>query len=119
MLRAGCGSRQEKGGPETRPKSILAGPGTRNASFRGGTIVDLAAGGVRVGEAIGLEPVGLSERTARACTVADSVIRDGGHIFLAGMGVLVQAAANTTVTHNDISEFRQTGISVGWTWNYG
>jgi hypothetical protein len=120
------------------------GPGTRNASFHGtrsphfasaplgfrltracpcvgtgGRIVDLAAGGARVGEAIGLEPVAASARTARDCTVADSVIEDGGHIFLAGMGVLVQAAANTTITHCDVSTFRQTGISVGWTWNYG
>ena len=95
------------------------GPGTRNASFTGGMITDLAAGGARVGEAKGLEPAALSDRTARDCTVADSVIHDGGHIFLAGMGVLVQAAAGTMITHNQVSEFRQTGVSVGWTWNYG
>ena len=35
------------------------------------------------------------------------------------MGVLLQAAANCAVTHNEISSFRQTGISAGWRWDYG
>ena len=29
-----------------------------------------------------------------------------------------KAAANCTITHNAISEFRQTGISLGWEWSY-
>jgi hypothetical protein len=35
------------------------------------------------------------------------------------MGVLLQAAADCTITHNEVSMFRQTGISAGWRWNYG
>ena len=78
----------------------------------------MGAGGVRIGEASSFEN-GTAARTARNVTVADSVLRDGGNVFRAGMGVLLQAAADSTVTHNEIAVFRQTGISAGWRWNYG
>ena len=94
------------------------GAGVRDARFSHGRIEDLAAGGVRIGEASGYEN-GTELRTARNVTVTDTVIRDGGNVFRAGMGVLMQAAADCTVTHNTVAMFRQTGISVGWKWNYG
>jgi hypothetical protein len=94
------------------------GAGVRDARFSHGRIEDLAAGGVRIGEASGYEN-GTEFRTARNVTVTDTVIRDGGNVFRAGMGVLMQAAADCTVTHNTVAMFRQTGISVGWKWNYG
>ena len=94
------------------------GPGVHDAEFLRGRVLDMGAGGVRIGEASSFEN-GTAARTARNVTVADSVLRDGGNVFRAGMGVLLQAAADSTVTHNEIAVFRQTGISAGWRWNYG
>ena len=51
--------------------------------------------------------------------MADSVLRDGGNIMKEDAGVLLQVATNCTVTHNSISQFRYTGVSVGWSWDYG
>ena len=97
---------------------IWFGPGVRQAELRHSKVLDMGAGGVRIGEETDLEN-GTEHRTARNVTVADCVIHDGGNVFRAGMGVLLQAAADCTITHNEVSMFRQTGISAGWRWNYG
>jgi hypothetical protein len=92
------------------------GPGVRNATFANGRVLDVGAGGVRIGEPTS---VASDAQQALHVTITDSVIRDGGHVYRAGCGVLLQAAAESTVTHNDISVFRYTGVSVGWMWSYG
>ena len=94
------------------------GPACRDSFITDSYIGDLAAGAVRIGGSYrGAEAKRLG-KTAMNITVSDTVIRDGGNIFRSGMGVLLQAAANCTITHNQISEFRQTGISMGWEWVY-
>ena len=107
--------------PKSFPKmpaidGLWLGAGVHNVSFEHGRVLDVGAGGVRIGEAVSMDS---DERKAENVLVSDSVIRDGGHIYRAGCGVLLQAAANTTVTHNEISVFRYTGISAGWDWSYG
>jgi hypothetical protein len=37
-------------------------------------------------------------------------------VFRSGVGVLLQAATGCLVTHNSITRFRYSGVSVGWTW---
>jgi hypothetical protein len=97
---------------------VWFGPGVYHAELLHSRVIDMGAGGVRIGEATDLEN-GTEFRTARNITVADCIIHDGGNVFRAGMGVLLQAAADCTITHNEVSMFRQTGISAGWRWNYG
>lgn len=98
--------------------ALWFGAGVRNSRFSGGRILDMGAGGIRIGEAVSFENH-TENRTVRNVIVEDSVLHDGGNVFRAGMGVLLQAAADCTITHNEVSMFRQTGISLGWRWNYG
>lgn len=50
--------------------------------------------------------------------VKDSILRHGGRVLEAGVGVLLAQASDCEIVHNDIYDFRYTGVSAGWTWGY-
>ncbi len=51
--------------------------------------------------------------------VARCTIRRGGEVFPQAAGILVRFAARTRIEDCEISEMEYSGISVGWTWDYG
>ena len=89
--------------------------GCQRNVVEGCALVDLGAGGVRIGQT-GLPKA--PSRRAEHNTVRDCLIRSTGRVYHAGVGVWIGRSSYNTIEHNHICDLFYTGISVGWSWGY-
>jgi len=89
--------------------------GAQHNTLRQTRVHDLGAGAVRIGE-----PSSPSQdwQAVEHNAVDNCFLHNGGNVFPAGCGILLQRASHNEITHNEISDFYYTGISVGWSWGY-
>ena len=78
-------------------------------------IEDTGSGGIRIGISAYTE----GEDITRGNIIDNNILRKGGKEVAEGVAIFIQNSADNIITHNDISEYSYTGISVGWKWGYG
>jgi len=97
---------------------IEAGRGCKDVGIVGGTVRDVGAGCVKVGDS----PSRLNCRDdADAVTrtlISDNRLLDGGHIALGPAAVWIGHSGGNVVSHNEISGQFTWAVSVGWRWGY-
>lgn len=78
-------------------------------------IHDIGIGGIKIGPTV--KSASANERTEKI-VVHNNIIHSGGNEIPTGTGVIIFHSGNNTITHNDIGNFRYSGISAGWVWGY-
>ena len=91
--------------------------GAHHNRVTGCAVVDLGAGGVRLGRGRPL-PEPPASQTAGSNMVDNSLVAWGGQVFHEGNGILLQHSSHNTLDSNEVAYFSHVGISTGWTWDY-
>lgn len=76
---------------------------------------NLGAGGIKIGETLLRSSV---KDLTNNITAENNIITDGGHIFPCAVGIIIFHASDNKLLHNEISNLRYSGVSVGWIWGY-
>lgn len=108
----------------TGAHGIWMSNGSKDCLVEHSIVEDIGAGAVLLGDeawkAAGYQKLDLKDRRpyCERLHVRNSILRHGGRVLEAGVGVLIAQASGCEIVHNDIYDFRYTGVSAGWTWGY-
>jgi hypothetical protein len=92
------------------------GRGCQRVWVRGCEMMDLGAGGVRLGEPDARTPTALEGTHSNLIT--DNHLHSLGHVYAPAVGILITQSGTNRIAHNDIHDLFYSAISVGWTWGY-
>lgn len=74
---------------------------------------DFGGGGIRIGTVDRLP----FERLAHHHLVDNNFIHNGGHIHPGATGIFMANGHHNAFSHNEVTDLRYTGISLGWNWS--
>lgn len=98
------------------------GPGTPGgaspylAQFQDGLIYDTGGGGIRIGQKV--TTCNTDQTVPQDIYLGDNLITGGGRVLAGSYGISVGDAHHITVEHNEVSDFYNNAIGVGFNWNY-
>lgn len=101
------------------------GTGSQHNRVSGCELVDLGAGGIKIGSALpnqwgdSLQAPDDDEMLVSHQTVEDCLIAHAGRLHPAGIGIWTGHSPHNTLRHNDIYDLYYSAFSVGWVWGYG
>lgn len=79
-------------------------------------IHDLGIGAVKIGAKE--KPDDEDLLLTRRVTLDNNILCGGGRMIHTGVGVTLFQASDCVITHNDVSDFYYSGMSIGWNWGY-